>query len=237
MVGPSSLSRMGLIYAVFSACDADGDGLLRKQELRRFAEQTGFCGNDAEWNEAYELLCSENGISDPALGVDARLLFRLVDNEDNRCFCSNGDLRRILERLELEVEEQERYCNNGHVMQRTQLKFLQGRVRRRRCEQCGQAIQRAEPRLQCTSPRCRHSLCRHCDQRALNVSRSVQLGKMSTSTEAKVGGSMELRRWRCCLGWKRASKPFDAFESRLCWGKVCLQRSPSAAISLVGVSH
>lgn len=100
------MEHAGLIRQLFEVCDVDGDGRLRSRDLRRFAELTGFEGGDAEWPEAFKALCASRSIN-PALGLSIGDWAALVDDDDeeNACFCSDGDLRRILKVLSAEAED------------------------------------------------------------------------------------------------------------------------------------
>lgn len=83
------------LRAAFDACDFDGDGRLCAEELRPFAQQTGFEGSDTEWTSEYELLCNERGV-DPQIGLDLQLMERLIDDEsDSGFYCDDNDLRSI----------------------------------------------------------------------------------------------------------------------------------------------
>jgi len=106
-LGPTStavvslpLPRSELILAVFRACDVNDDGLVRCSEMRRFAEQTGFRGDDADWDDAYTLLCRARGV-DVTEGISFEVFADLVNDKsgDTGCFCSDRDLRVILAEL------------------------------------------------------------------------------------------------------------------------------------------
>jgi len=96
---PPALPRRGLIHAVFLACDSDGNGLLSRDEMRRFAELSAFDGSDTQWADAYGVLCSENDV-DPHAGVDEALLAQLIDDEEHGWYCSDDDLHKILRGLQ-----------------------------------------------------------------------------------------------------------------------------------------
>jgi len=88
-------SRAGLVLAVFEAFDADCDGVLNAQEMRRFAGYTGFDGNDADWENEYTMLCSSYDGAQSAITV--MLFARLVDDgTDDGCYCSDEELRAML---------------------------------------------------------------------------------------------------------------------------------------------
>jgi len=92
------LQRSGLIGAVFRACDADGDGLLCREELRTFAGYVGFDGTAAEWEEEYACLCRDNG--GDTRGLDSKLFSKLVnDSSNDGCYCTDEELRKMLRQL------------------------------------------------------------------------------------------------------------------------------------------
>lgn len=96
--------RADLVRKVFAACDADGDGRLKEEELMSFAVGTGFDGSREDWAEEYRSLCRENGC-EPADGVDEEVLARLIDDEsDTGCYCTNDELRSMLSTLEDKVQ-------------------------------------------------------------------------------------------------------------------------------------
>lgn len=91
----SEMSRAELVRAIFSACDGDNDGFLGVREMMRFSACSGFDGNELEWAEEYEVLCSDNHI-DVEVGVDVELLAKLVDDESDRgCYCTDDELRSV----------------------------------------------------------------------------------------------------------------------------------------------
>eukprot|EP00913_Durusdinium_trenchii_P027133 g25460.t1 len=53
--------RTHLIEIVFTALNKSGTGYLNADEMRLFANQTGFEGTDAEWREEFSLLARECG--------------------------------------------------------------------------------------------------------------------------------------------------------------------------------
>ncbi|CAK0807781.1 unnamed protein product, partial [Prorocentrum cordatum] len=56
--------RAALVSAVFTRLDIDCDEILTPREMRRFAELTGFDGDEEEWNQAFKALMKENGMPD-----------------------------------------------------------------------------------------------------------------------------------------------------------------------------
>lgn len=94
----SPLSTRGeLIAAVFKSCNVSGTGILVASEMRRFAGSTGFDGTDSEWTQEFARLLQDWGKAG-ATGVDLASFEALVnDPSDNRCYCSDEDLKKMLE--------------------------------------------------------------------------------------------------------------------------------------------
>lgn len=92
-------ARSDLARAVFKECDIDQDGRLRMLEMHFFSVQTGFDGSLDVWEQEYTALCEERGL-DTALGVpEAAFTTMLDDKSETGCFCSDTELREVLERL------------------------------------------------------------------------------------------------------------------------------------------
>merc|ERR1740138_1685639 len=71
-------TRPDLIMRCFIALDANGDGFLNKEEMRKFAEIGGFKGNALEWQKEFRMLCS--GVSvDIATGLDSDGFRRVIE--------------------------------------------------------------------------------------------------------------------------------------------------------------
>lgn len=89
-------TRQSLKKRIFRRCDKDGDGHLKKAEMRDLAGLVGFDGSDEEWAEEYEKLCSEHGI-DPHAGVPESAVMALLDDEsDSGCYCTDKELMQLL---------------------------------------------------------------------------------------------------------------------------------------------
>lgn len=169
------LNRDGLIAQLFASCDADGDGRLSMDELRTFAELTGFKSGEQSWSEAFTLLCAERNV-DPATGFDIDEWSALISDEDecNACLCSNSDIVRIMlmikceqmvkdeEIVQGEEFEQDRRmrCNKGHRLEIRSLGVLEGRVNPSKCSVCHEVIFRKEARYSCKT--CRYNVCSSC---------------------------------------------------------------------------
>merc|ERR1712190_656620 len=74
------MSRPELISAVFKLCDRDGDAVLNAKELRIFASQTGFEGDEKAWNEEYGKLCLEHN-TDTRKGVTLPAFMSMVNDQ------------------------------------------------------------------------------------------------------------------------------------------------------------
>jgi len=74
------MERAGLVKELFQLCDLDGDGKLTDQELRPFAELTGYEGGDEEWPEAFAELCSMRKVS-VDLGLSLKEWTALINDD------------------------------------------------------------------------------------------------------------------------------------------------------------
>ncbi|CAL1153427.1 unnamed protein product [Cladocopium goreaui] len=93
--GAPAGARQQLIDSVFHALNRSASGQLSAAEMRPFAEKTGFSGSNEEWQEEFNLLATECGGV-----VDFRTFQRLVNDEsDAGCYCSDSDLRELLNAL------------------------------------------------------------------------------------------------------------------------------------------
>lgn len=82
---------------VFGHFDQDSDGWLNLQEARKFAEATGFDGDDATWKEEFAILCQECGAR-PSQGLNLAAFRRLVDDKgDQGAYCTDDELRDMLQ--------------------------------------------------------------------------------------------------------------------------------------------
>jgi len=89
--------RTEIIRAVFIACDTDNDGCLNRQEMWKFALETGFEGNDMEWDEAFRALCPES-VRNQNAGIEFTDFAVLVEDnsEENGCYSTNEELLSML---------------------------------------------------------------------------------------------------------------------------------------------
>jgi len=91
--------RSGVVRAVFHACDLDSDGYLNRGEMKSIVNHIGFKGTADEWANEFRQLCLDNG-ADPAVGIDCALLEALVnDSTEGGCYCSDRDLRAVLQSM------------------------------------------------------------------------------------------------------------------------------------------
>ena len=90
--------RWDLLTAAFEALNWTGTGQLSADEMRPFANETGFEGTDEEWTEEFKMLlqeCGENaGITLPNFAKLAN------DTSEDGCYCSDQDLRKLITSLE-----------------------------------------------------------------------------------------------------------------------------------------
>jgi Ca2+-binding EF-hand superfamily protein/predicted GNAT family acetyltransferase len=93
----SNATRQKRVRTLFKALDSDEDGFLNVNEMKVFAEFTGFSGTDDEWTCEFPLLF-DGPTANPAKGVDFELFARLVDNtsEAEGCYCTDAELAKML---------------------------------------------------------------------------------------------------------------------------------------------
>lgn len=91
--------RAPLIKAIFIALDLDADGLLCCDELRHFAEMSGFDGSDEEWGTEFRLL-SEEWNTESSGGIDQAVFAEMVNEKSNSgCYCTDQELQAIGKKL------------------------------------------------------------------------------------------------------------------------------------------
>lgn len=88
-----SMNRNDLKSSIFNALDQDGDRRLGSSEMRRFAELSGFEGDDADWQEEYQMLCDPQGCDFNAFGQ------LLDDDSEDGLFISDAELVDMMEEL------------------------------------------------------------------------------------------------------------------------------------------
>ena len=92
-----SSSRRAVVRDVFHALEKFSRGYLTAQDMRPFANHTGFDGNDQDWAEEFKALSAESG--NPQ-GIPLAFFERLVDDEsDNGCYCTDAELKDLLAKL------------------------------------------------------------------------------------------------------------------------------------------
>jgi Ca2+-binding EF-hand superfamily protein len=91
--------RSSLVRAVFEAFDIDQDGRLNREEMRNFAESTGFDGGDAAWNEAYDVLCKAKD-RNPSEGVSLEFFASLVNDKHDEAgvYCTDDELNSAVKK-------------------------------------------------------------------------------------------------------------------------------------------
>jgi len=96
------LHRVEMVEAIHRSL-GDGQPRLNTKALRRFAEMTGFEGNDVEWSQEYELLCAEIDCS-PRQGLTVAHLLQLVsDTSGLGTYYSDDELESICNALEADL--------------------------------------------------------------------------------------------------------------------------------------
>jgi len=97
---PGFETRPDLINRAFRALDANDDGFLNKEEMKKFAELSGFSGTPAKWANEFRMMCSGVG-ADIATGLDSGD-FRKVINEGLFCSYTNVGLKAMCNILDPE---------------------------------------------------------------------------------------------------------------------------------------
>eukprot|EP00435_Cladocopium_sp_Y103_P068572 s344_g31.t1 len=87
------MNRNDLKSSIFNALDQDGDRRLGSAEMRRFAELSGFEGDDADWQEEYQMLCDPQGCDFNAFGQ------LLDDDSEDGLFVSDAELVEMMQEL------------------------------------------------------------------------------------------------------------------------------------------
>eukprot|EP00929_Paragymnodinium_shiwhaense_P059670 TRINITY_DN29871_c0_g3_i2.p1 TRINITY_DN29871_c0_g3~~TRINITY_DN29871_c0_g3_i2.p1 ORF type:complete len:386 (-),score=54.40 TRINITY_DN29871_c0_g3_i2:748-1905(-) len=84
--------RDRLVAEVFKCLDISSCGLLRQSEMYRVALETGFDGDEEQWQEEYKGLCQDLD-RDPAVGLDLATFKSFVnDRSEAGCYCSEDEL-------------------------------------------------------------------------------------------------------------------------------------------------
>eukprot|EP00928_Gymnodinium_smaydae_P035569 TRINITY_DN25010_c0_g1_i1.p1 TRINITY_DN25010_c0_g1~~TRINITY_DN25010_c0_g1_i1.p1 ORF type:complete len:723 (+),score=177.78 TRINITY_DN25010_c0_g1_i1:68-2236(+) len=97
-VAEAPSSRGEQVRRLFQLLDRDRDGFLNQQEMRSFANMSGFEGDEAAWAGEYEALLGE---ASSRRGIAMADLSKLVDDEsENGCYCTDEELTTMLETLE-----------------------------------------------------------------------------------------------------------------------------------------
>lgn len=95
---PEAMNRKSLIEAIFKCLDSEGRKVLTPDAIRIFAEETGFEGNDEEWQEQYHAMSEFFGwqLGDSESGITLSQFAELVDNDEDT---TESELRQVLEKL------------------------------------------------------------------------------------------------------------------------------------------
>jgi len=93
------LDRVEQLRSIFCALDVSHSGCLGSEEMRNFADLSGFDGDAAEWDEEFRLLCEDVGRS-VAKGIDMATFVRIAnDPSEEGSYCSDGELRHVYQQL------------------------------------------------------------------------------------------------------------------------------------------
>lgn len=93
-------TRLQLQRAIHRECDVDGDGFLRCEELRNFASETGFDGDDEEWASEYKSLCNGRGVDDTVGFNEAEFAAVVDDGTATGVYCTDEELQAAFARLQ-----------------------------------------------------------------------------------------------------------------------------------------
>lgn len=95
---PEAMNRKSLIEAIFRCLDSERRKVLTPDAIRIFAEETGFEGNDQEWQEQYHAMSEFFGwqLGDSESGITPSQFAELVDNDEDT---TESELRQVLEKL------------------------------------------------------------------------------------------------------------------------------------------
>eukprot|EP00929_Paragymnodinium_shiwhaense_P043922 TRINITY_DN22542_c0_g1_i1.p1 TRINITY_DN22542_c0_g1~~TRINITY_DN22542_c0_g1_i1.p1 ORF type:complete len:822 (-),score=211.21 TRINITY_DN22542_c0_g1_i1:171-2636(-) len=97
-----ALSRPELVAEIFNALDVDGSGFLSCQAMKKLASHSGFEGDDADWQDEYQLLCRERGCQ-PEQGISLPKFRELMeDDSEEGCYCNDQELAKIYRTLLLD---------------------------------------------------------------------------------------------------------------------------------------
>lgn len=84
--------RREFTHLIFDQLDAQSQGVLHMNDVRKFAEAFGFEGDDNDWAAEFTSLCRHLGCRTD-IGIDPRSFAELVsDDTIQGCFCTDGDL-------------------------------------------------------------------------------------------------------------------------------------------------
>lgn len=88
--------RGQLVKEIFQLLDRDGVGRLNGSDMLVFARETGFDGSAEDWEEEYQLLCSDAG----GMGINLQHLMKLIDDQsDDGCYCTDEELQAMHKKL------------------------------------------------------------------------------------------------------------------------------------------
>jgi len=93
-------TREELKRRLFRKCDRDGDGLLKKNEMRELVGYVGFKGPEDTWDDKYQSLAEEHAV-DLDKGIPESVVLSLLDDDsDSGIYRTDGELINLVEGLQ-----------------------------------------------------------------------------------------------------------------------------------------
>jgi len=92
----SKRDRPSLVKALFQTLDANNEGRLGPEELRRYAEMCGFEGTEDEWATHYAEVCNDYGINARG-GANPEQFAKIMDNKAGQADVDSEDLVKMIE--------------------------------------------------------------------------------------------------------------------------------------------
>ena len=116
----AGMDRASLIQAIFTILDRAKTGALDAAQVRAYAEQTGFDGTDADWEEQFAAMCEHFGWSQSS-GITRSQFNELIEDDDET---DDDELRQALLNLQMQVGKSSRPSVVGSSWQRKSLLHL-----------------------------------------------------------------------------------------------------------------
>ena len=116
----ANMDRRSMIQAIFTTLDNAKSGLLSAEDVRAYAEQTGFEGSDADWAEQYEAMCQHFGWTKDG-GITRDQFSELIEDDDET---DDDELRQAMLNLQMQAGKSGRASVVGSSWQRKSLLHL-----------------------------------------------------------------------------------------------------------------